>query len=77
MWIIAIDVLYVFNAVCLFFCYHIYRINKSVFFLIFFHFYQGKRRGRKKGTKNKGSAEVIKKLGDATLLFAEEKFNEV
>ncbi|KAG0522902.1 hypothetical protein BDA96_07G077900 [Sorghum bicolor] len=36
----------------------------------------GKRRGRKKGTKNKGSAEVIKKLGDATLLFAEEKFNE-
>nr|CAB3480345.1 unnamed protein product [Digitaria exilis] len=36
----------------------------------------GKKRGRKKGTKNKGSPEVIKKLGDATLLFAEEKFNE-
>ena len=51
-------------------------INQK-FFLIFFHFYQGKKRGRKKGTKNKGSAEVIKKLGDATLLFAEEKFNEV
>ncbi|KAJ1267737.1 hypothetical protein BS78_07G080700 [Paspalum vaginatum] len=36
----------------------------------------GKKRGRKKGTKNKGSPEVIKKLGDATLLFAEERFNE-
>ncbi|XP_039817629.1 general transcription factor 3C polypeptide 3-like isoform X2 [Panicum virgatum] len=37
---------------------------------------EGKKRGRKKGTKNKGSPEVIKKLGDATLLFAEEKFNK-
>ncbi|OEL24302.1 General transcription factor 3C polypeptide 3 [Dichanthelium oligosanthes] len=36
----------------------------------------GKKRGRKKGTKNKGNPEVIKKLGDATLLFADEKFNE-
>jgi len=50
------------------------RINKSV---IFFHFHQGKKRGRKKGTKNKGSPEVMKKLGDATLLFAEEKFDKV
>ncbi|KAG2582335.1 hypothetical protein PVAP13_6KG103800 [Panicum virgatum] len=37
---------------------------------------EGKKRGRKKGTKNKGSPEVMKKLGDATLLFAEEKFDK-
>jgi len=36
------------------------------------------RRGEeRKEQKNKGSPEVIKKLGDATLLFAEEKFNKV
>lgn len=35
-----------------------------------------KKRGRKKGTKNKCNPEVIKKLGDATLLFADSKFKE-
>lgn len=35
-----------------------------------------KKRGRRKGTRNKFSPEVIKKLGDATLLFTENKFKE-
>lgn len=65
-----------FNAGDLFLVIILDNINKFVIF-VSFHFHQGKKRGRKKGTKNKGSPEVIKKLGDATLLFAEEKFNEV
>ncbi|XP_051178392.1 uncharacterized protein [Lolium perenne] len=36
----------------------------------------GKRRGRTKGKRNKCSPEVIKKLGDATLLFTENRFRE-
>ncbi|TVU44835.1 hypothetical protein EJB05_04296 [Eragrostis curvula] len=35
-----------------------------------------KKRGRKKGTKNKCSPEVTKKLGDATLLFTDSKFKK-
>ncbi|XP_052136286.1 uncharacterized protein LOC127754757 [Oryza glaberrima] len=35
-----------------------------------------KKRGRKKGTRNKYSPEVTKKLGDATLLFTESRFKE-
>ncbi|TVU43258.1 hypothetical protein EJB05_09709 [Eragrostis curvula] len=37
---------------------------------------EAKKRGRKKGTKNKCSPEVTKKLGDATLLYTESKFKE-
>lgn len=36
----------------------------------------GKKRGRTKGRRNKCSPEVIKKLGDATLLFTENRFKE-
>uniref|UniRef100_A0A0E0J0K7 General transcription factor 3C polypeptide 3 n=1 Tax=Oryza nivara TaxID=4536 RepID=A0A0E0J0K7_ORYNI len=35
-----------------------------------------RKRGRKKGTRNKYSPEVTKKLGDATLLFTESRFKE-
>ncbi|XP_015698100.1 general transcription factor 3C polypeptide 3 isoform X2 [Oryza brachyantha] len=35
-----------------------------------------KKRGRRKGTRNKYSPEVTKKLGDATLLFTESRFKE-
>ncbi|KAG8089649.1 hypothetical protein GUJ93_ZPchr0011g28392 [Zizania palustris] len=37
---------------------------------------EAKKKGRKKGTRNKGNPEVIKKLGDATLFFTENKFKE-
>lgn len=36
----------------------------------------GKRKGRAKGRRNRCGPEVIKKLGDATLLFTENRFKE-
>ncbi|KAM3278005.1 hypothetical protein ACQJBY_045715 [Aegilops geniculata] len=36
----------------------------------------GKRKGRARGRRNRCSPEVIKKLGDATLLFTENRFKE-
>ncbi|CAM0876174.1 unnamed protein product [Alopecurus aequalis] len=36
----------------------------------------GKKRGRTKGRRKRCSPEVIKKLGDATLLFTESRFKE-
>lgn len=36
----------------------------------------GKRKGRTRGRRNRCSPEVIKKLGDATLLFTENRFKE-
>lgn len=38
---------------------------------------QKKKRGRRKGSKNKVSAEVTKKLGDATLHYAHGRYDEV
>ncbi|KAL8471983.1 hypothetical protein ACS0TY_029281 [Phlomoides rotata] len=35
-----------------------------------------KRRGRKKGSKNKASPEVTRKLGDATLYYAQGRYEE-
>lgn len=38
---------------------------------------QHKKKGRRRGSKNKGSAEVTKKLGDATLYYAHGCYEEV
>lgn len=38
---------------------------------------QSKRRGRKRGSKNKLSPEITRKIGDATLYYASGDYDEV
>ena len=40
-------------------------------------FVQGKKRGRHKGSKNKLSLQITRKLGDATLHYAHGRYKEV